>query len=191
MSFLKEAGRRFCVCSGCARKLNLTGWRGPRTSERPARHVFHRIKVLARGHHDRVLAVSNPVHSQCPATMQHIQTASRKRDGRESYGKQCTHCQEFPHEIRLQRNQHCQEHLHPLPALVLGLHLYSISPGHYPDCTSAASLFPASSVALPLTWMHQLARKVQHHPSYLYHLTAFVSKMRWYTRYIFGPKRVS
>src|SRR5438552_13430572 len=150
MSFLKEAGRRFCVCSGCARKLNLTGWRGPRTSERPARHVFHRIKVLARGHHDRVLAVSNPVHSQCPATMQHIQTASRKRDGRESYGKQCKHCQEFPHEIRLQRDQHCQEHPHPLPALVLGLHLFLYPPGTTP-------------IALPLLVYFP-------HPQLLYHL---------------------
>src|SRR5690348_294227 len=57
--------------------------------------------------------------------------------------------------------------------------------------TSAAGLFPASSVALPFTWMHQLARKVQPHPLYLAYLTPFSSKLRWYTRYIFGRKRLS
>src|SRR5204862_190371 len=64
-------------------------------------------------------------------------------------------------------------------------------PQALPHGTSAAGLFPASSVALPLTWMHQLVRRVQPHPLYLSYLTASSPKMRWYTRYIFGPKRVS
>src|SRR5437879_8269817 len=76
--------------------------------------------------------------------MQHIQTASRKRDGRESYGKQRKHCQEFPHEIRLQRDQHCQEHPHPLPALVLGLHFFYIPQATSPlnfGCWSISRIF--------------------------------------------------
>ena len=121
------------VCAGCARKSsNLTGCRGTRTPKWPPRRILNRIYALPRGHHDRVLAVGNPVHCQCPATVQHIHTSSRKRDSRKSHGKQHKHCQEFPHEIHLQRDQHCQEHPHPLPALVLGLHLFLYPPGTTP-----------------------------------------------------------
>ena len=139
------------VCAGCARKSsNLTGCRGTRTPKWPPRRILNRIYALPRGHHDRVLAVGNPVHCQCPATVQHIHTSSRKRDSRKSHGKQHKHCQEFPHEIHLQRDQHCQERPHPLPALVLGLHLFLYPPGTTP-------------IALPLLVYFP-------HPQLLYHL---------------------
>src|SRR5207249_9844792 len=125
---------RLCVCSGWSQKVaeNLTGRRGTRTPKRSARHVLNRIYALPRCHHDRVLAVGNPVHGQSPATVQHVHASYDKRDGCKSYGKQRKHCQEFPHEVNLQRDQHCQEHPHPLPALVLGLHLFLYPPGTTP-----------------------------------------------------------
>ena len=118
--------------AGAIKSSNLTGCCGTRTPKWPARRVLYRINPLPRGHDNRMLAVGNPVHRQCPATVQHIQTSGCKRDGRKSYGKQRKHCQEFPHEIRLQRDQHCQEHPHPLPALVLSLHFFLYPPGHFP-----------------------------------------------------------
>src|SRR6267143_4564544 len=88
-----EGGR--VTCSACApgqgQKVvkNLAGRRRTRTPKRPARHVIDRVDALPRGQHDRVLAVRDTLHCQCPTAVQHVQTADHKSDGRKSCGKQC------------------------------------------------------------------------------------------------------
>jgi hypothetical protein len=51
---------------------NLACGRGTRASKRPARRVFDRVETLARGDHDRVLALCQPVNGQCPTAVKHV-----------------------------------------------------------------------------------------------------------------------
>src|SRR6266446_8847025 len=119
--------------------------------------------------------------------MQHVQASDRKSDSRKSDGKQCEHCQQFPHEIHLQRNQRCQEHPHPLSALVRGLHLSSVV--HPPPLkTLAVNLcFPCCTFYLQLLRCTDLSRRSNHSP-YLSHLTPSKTQRRWYSSHILDPK---
>jgi hypothetical protein len=126
-----EGGR--LTSSACAlakarkSKTQLARCRRAWTPKLPARRIFNCVDTLPRCHHDRVLAIGNPLHCDSPNAVQHIQASNYGSDGRKSNREERKHCQQFPHEIHLQRNQRRQEHPHPLSALILVLHLSSVA----------------------------------------------------------------
>jgi hypothetical protein len=64
--------------------------------------------------------------------MEHVHASDHERDSRKSHGEEGEHRQQFPSEIRLQRKKRYQEHPHPLPASVFGLHFLS-GPDYHSD----------------------------------------------------------
>src|SRR5216684_6278604 len=102
--------------------LKGTRCRGTRTTQRPARQVFHSGDAAARQVHNRMIALRHAGDRHFPTLLQHVQTDDGAGDGRKRQRKQRKRRQQLTHEVELQSRQHPQEPPHPFPSVVLIRH---------------------------------------------------------------------